>query len=79
MLFTSKNVLFPNFTWKKKFLQKMVGCRKGVGAGVVWRPPAPPVCTALYHVIKASGIELRYRCFKSALKNNLELCFVFLM
>ena len=29
-----------------------------------------PVCTTLrvYHVIKGSGIELCYRCFKSALK-----------
>ena len=70
---------FPILRGKKNFSRKWWGAGRGWGRGWSGVPLPPPVCTALYHVIKASGIELRYRCFKSALKNNLELCFVFLM
>ena len=42
MLFTCKNFMFSDFTWKKRFLlQKMWG--GGRGAGV---PPGPPFSRA---------------------------------
>ena len=44
MLFTCKNFIFSDFTWKKSFLlQEMVG---------VWRPLAPPFFKALVRLIR---------------------------